>query len=190
MTTGNVDHESAPVATDSKICEACTLPKPLTNFRPSSWKNKDGSIRRGRAKACRSCERNSRTSTDKCGACARPAAPGHTCCETCLAAIRASAKKRAVLDRLAALTHYGLKCAYCGIDRFIFLTIDHINNDGHIGRKRKSKTGNTYRTGSGHHFYAWLRKNKYPIDFQTLCYNCNCVKAQIGEEALLAILKT
>jgi hypothetical protein len=63
--------------------------------------------------------------------------------------------------------HYGNKCACCGEKNIIFLTIDHINNDGKIHRK-KVKTRN---------FYDWLRARNYNVKgLQTLCWNCNVGK--------------
>lgn len=66
------------------------------------------------------------------------------------------------------LAYGGFKCACCGETEPRFLTIDHIENDGHIQRK-------VHRTGSC--FYRWLRKNGYPKGFQVLCMNCNFGKA-------------
>jgi hypothetical protein len=64
----------------------------------------------------------------------------------------------------------GYICACCGEMEETFLTIDHINNDGHIHRRdMASKKG-----GSG--FFAWLRKHKFPAGFQVLCRNCNWSK--------------
>lgn len=64
----------------------------------------------------------------------------------------------------------GYVCACCGETEETFLTLDHINNDGHIHRRdMASKKG-----GSG--FFAWLRKHKFPAGFQVLCRNCNWSK--------------
>jgi hypothetical protein len=75
--------------------------------------------------------------------------------------------------RLEVLTHYGgnpPKCACCGEDHILFLTLDHINNNGREERRKvlgKSATNSTS-------FYAWLIKNNFPEDYQVLCFNCNC----------------
>lgn len=71
--------------------------------------------------------------------------------------------------RRAALTYYGLICACCGESEYDFLTMDHID-----GRDKAN------RTMSGLKLYRWLRANNYPTGFQTLCYNCNCVKGHHG----------
>lgn len=62
----------------------------------------------------------------------------------------------------------GYKCACCGETEELFLTIDHINNDGARHRKelKKQKT----------YFYKWLWENNYPKGFQVLCHNCNVGK--------------
>lgn len=59
-------------------------------------------------------------------------------------------------------THYGNKCKCCGEQEPIFLTIDHINNDG-----------NKHRKVIGRKLYAWIVKNNFPDTFQILCFNCN-----------------
>lgn len=67
--------------------------------------------------------------------------------------------KRLIMD------HYGGKCDCCGITDIGLLTIDHINNDGNIHRKE---------SGCGNKIYRWLIKNKFPLGFHVLCWNCNC----------------
>ena len=70
------------------------------------------------------------------------------------------------------LTHYGngkLACVRCGESRMACLSIDHVNGSGF---KHRRKLG----IGSGKPFYLWLKKNDYPIGYQTLCMNCQFVK--------------
>ena len=50
----------------------------------------------------------------------------------------------------------GEQCACCGESQTLFLSIDHIHNDGAQERKSGAYKG----TGIG--FYQWLRKNKFP----------------------------
>jgi hypothetical protein len=69
------------------------------------------------------------------------------------------------------LEYYGngkLSCLCCGESIYEFLTIDHINNDGNEQRKIVRRTG--------HNIYRYLKKNNYPIGYQTLCFNCNSGK--------------
>ena len=70
------------------------------------------------------------------------------------------------------LYYYGngkLSCLCCGESEFKFLTIDHINNNGAKDRKIVRRTG--------HNLYRYLKKNKYPLGYQTLCFNCNSGRA-------------
>jgi hypothetical protein len=60
----------------------------------------------------------------------------------------------------------GYTCKCCGETEQMFLTIDHINNDGTSHRKK-------YNLTAGNQLYVWLRTNKYPPGFQVLCFNCN-----------------
>jgi hypothetical protein len=59
----------------------------------------------------------------------------------------------------------GYICRCCGETDPIFLTIDHVNNDGYVHRKQ-------FKTD----IYSWLRTNGYPSGFQVLCWNCNRAK--------------
>ena len=71
-------------------------------------------------------------------------------------------------QRQSVFKHYGVVCACCGEKEPLFLTIDHINNDGYLHRKGKDTSHNN--------IYYWLIKNNYPVGFQTLCMNCNTGK--------------
>jgi hypothetical protein len=63
---------------------------------------------------------------------------------------------------------YGNKCVCCGESEYIFLTMDHVQNDGN---KRRERYGNNnlkeYRTAI---------KEYQPEIYQVLCYNCNHAK--------------
>ena len=78
--------------------------------------------------------------------------------------------KREVFD------HYGGTCACCGESHLIFLTIDHVNNDGADHRRKQV----TKAPLLGKTMYRWLKKNNYPSGFQVLCFNCNFAKSQGG----------
>lgn len=73
----------------------------------------------------------------------------------------------------AAINAYGgYRCACCGETEPLFLTLDHINNDG--GKFRRE-------SGFLHHgakFYKWLKDNGYPSGYQVLCSNCNHGKSR------------
>jgi hypothetical protein len=83
---------------------------------------------------------------------------------------RRSHKKSRHHDKAVVHAAYGGKCACCGEKEPMFLTVDHINNDGHAERK-----SGLY--GSTERFYRWVIKNNFPDCYQLLCYNCNLGKA-------------
>lgn len=65
-------------------------------------------------------------------------------------------------------------CACCGETDAMFLTIDHVANDGAEMRRN----GTHGRGGTA--FYQWLRKSGFPPGFQVLCMNCNIGKHRNG----------
>jgi hypothetical protein len=67
----------------------------------------------------------------------------------------------------------GKRCACCGETEPLFLSIDHVNNDGAAHRKEIGEAGR-----GGMKVYRWLIKNGFPPGFQVLCMNCNCGKAR------------
>lgn len=67
--------------------------------------------------------------------------------------------------------HYGSRCACCGEKQIEFLTIDHINNDGHKQPIKERR-----------HLYNWLKQNNFPNGFQVLCFNCNLSKYYMAKE--------
>ena len=75
--------------------------------------------------------------------------------------------KKEVID------HYGGKCVCCGETELLFLTIDHINNNGAEQRLKNGLKG-----GSSDKSYRWIIKNDFPDDLQLLCWNCNCGRAR------------
>lgn len=69
--------------------------------------------------------------------------------------------------KVIVFNHYGNNCACCGESNRLFLTIDHINNDGYL-----------HREGSGQRFsgirlYCYIKANNFPATYQVLCMNCN-----------------
>lgn len=57
-----------------------------------------------------------------------------------------------------------LVCICCKESNVVFLTLDHIDQDGG-GKKRELL---------GYKFYRSIWLGKYPKRLQILCYNCNC----------------
>jgi hypothetical protein len=82
--------------------------------------------------------------------------------------LSAKAKQDRLNLKLEAFNAYGGRvCACCREDSVVFLTIDHINNDGNVHRKE---------IGGGSLIYRWLKQQNYPEGFQVLCRNCNWAK--------------
>lgn len=82
--------------------------------------------------------------------------------------------------RLKVLNHYTngkLICSKCGFSDERALTLDHINGDGGIERRKHSG-----KNIGGAEVYRQVIKNNYPIGFQILCMNCNMIKAKENKE--------
>lgn len=73
--------------------------------------------------------------------------------------------------------HYGNSCACCGETGFLFLSMDHVENDG--AEHRRKIWGSPVR-GCGYAMYSWLRRNNYPAGFQILCGTCQQGKKMNG----------
>ena len=78
----------------------------------------------------------------------------------------------------AMMAYGGYHCACCGETEPMFLSLDHVNNDGAEHRRELGYDGNG--KGASSATLSWLRKNNYPEGFQILCMNCNCGKARNG----------
>jgi len=80
------------------------------------------------------------------------------------ARFKISSKLFFINQRKKLLEIYGDKCACCGEDNPLFLTLDHINNDGAKHKKRVGRNN------------IWRDVIKHPdkTKYQTLCFNCNC----------------
>ena len=86
-------------------------------------------------------------------------------------------KERTKLKNRIYLAYGGYICNCCGETEPLFLTIDHVNNDGANHRRELSKDG---KAGDSQAVYRWIEKNNYPIGFQILCHNCNSGKFRNG----------
>ena len=83
-------------------------------------------------------------------------------------------KRRREVRDLVYRTYGGYRCACCGETERMFLTIDHVANDG-----AEMRRNGTHSRG-GTQFYQWLRKRGFPVGFQVLCMNCNVGKHRNG----------
>lgn len=86
--------------------------------------------------------------------------------------VKAKQRERNKMVRLTVLEHYGGKCVCCGEDRYEFLAIDHINNDGKKDRDV---------AGTGTSFFYWVIKENYPDNLRILCHNCNMARHIYGK---------
>lgn len=72
------------------------------------------------------------------------------------------------------LNIYGQECICCKENTIRFLSVDHINSDGH---KEKSKDGTRIR---GEALYRKLLRDGKRNDIQILCFNCNIGRQNNG----------
>jgi len=85
---------------------------------------------------------------------------------------KAREAKARVDIKIETLTHYGddrLACVMCGESRLACLSLDHIDGSGRSHKKGLNRYG--YR------FYILLKRQGFPKGYQTLCMNCQFVKA-------------
>lgn len=76
-----------------------------------------------------------------------------------------------VEDKLKVFEAYGgCYCNCCGQGNQIFLSVDHIKNDG---AKHRQSMYKTIQSRPGGNIYTWLIARNYPEGFQVLCHNCN-----------------
>jgi hypothetical protein len=83
--------------------------------------------------------------------------------------------KRRIKIRIQALKIYGGEnpsCYCCGENKYEFLALDHINDNGNEQRK-KSQGGSTA-------LLIWLKKNNWPSGLRVCCYNCNLAREFYG----------
>jgi len=89
-------------------------------------------------------------------------------------------KQHEVKLKMEVLTHYGggkLACVRCGFSDVRALCLDHINsNSAHPIRNRKGERP-LPSLWSPRKLRARLKRLGFPEGFQTLCANCNLVKA-------------
>lgn len=83
--------------------------------------------------------------------------------------VNAGVKRRRMEAREKLLDYLGRKCVICGYNDVRALVFDHINNDGHIHRKKHGNTSNEYIRYSKDLEYA-------KTIIQVLCANCNTIK--------------
>ena len=84
--------------------------------------------------------------------------------------------KTSKICRLALYVLMGNKCVCCGENNPIYFHIDHVKNDGYLGRGSSNSGKRKYKTSK-------VNKKTYlanPKKFQILCANCNWAKHMNG----------
>lgn len=110
-----------------------------------------------------------------CRYCGKKPLPGYKFCEYHTEYLRLRHKNKRDEIRSDVYFHYGNKCSCCGETNSLFLTLDHVNNDG--ANHRRTLYGETQKA-SWSSFYKWIIENDYPKSIQLLCANCNLGKAR------------
>lgn len=148
---------------ESGLCGQCS--RPAVEGRTLCRQCKESTTRRGRKYYARL------RGLGLCCNCKVNRVKKGTWCESCKS-VKATQR---IAVRKVVFNHYGLRCACCGEDDFLALTIDHIRNNGAAHRRALRPEGS--RFSGGQTFYLWLIKHGLPVGYQTLCFNCNCIKS-------------
>lgn len=152
---------------DYKTCSQCGQEKPTTEFYR---RNEHRPRKTGFRSPCKMCRRKYNKTRNLKKAAERNRLYRKRNPEKHKAAAR---KKRERLKDEVFAAYGGYVCACCGEIEPLFMTIDHINDNGAEHRKELFKGK---RNGNG--FYLWLKKHNYPKGFRVLCFNCNCGRAR------------
>ena len=87
----------------------------------------------------------------------------------------AYARKRRVDLKEIVYGHYGWLCNCCGETEPLFLSIDHVNNDG-ANHRRNMNGGKSQTNGADLTVYREIIRSDFPDTYQILCFNCNTGK--------------
>lgn len=140
-----------------RICPSCGKPNITTKSRCSKCTEK-------RKKKSTDYNKRRREEAKRLGLCCsckkRPARKDKKTCQAC----SDRALKRHQDRKELVFQHYGRVCSCCGEAEPLFLSVDHVDNNGATHRKA---------IGGGSATYKWLIDNGFPDGFQVLCRNCN-----------------
>jgi len=145
-----------------KFCSQCNMPLAdgATNKRCDKCERQHARKKKNFYEKCRAL--------GLCVKCGAKAQKGSVCNEC---------KQKRIENRMAikeeTIKAYGGKCVCCGETDLLFLTLDHVYNDGSQHRKKLMALGNT--------FYLKMRTLGYPkYGLQVLCWNCHYAKTYFG----------
>lgn len=154
------------MAAETKICTKCGDEKSLTEYYLSGYTSK--------------CTGNP-TYQSRCIECVNDAAKLYAKSPTgkrvyktyrsltkVKAAVRLSTRKATIRLREELFHGYGTRCQCCGESNPVFLTLDHIHNDGYVERKIRHT----------HKIWRAVIAAGFPKDYRLLCYNCNCGRSR------------
>lgn len=108
---------------------------------------------------------------DLCTKCGRQRDSEYSKCSHCRLQMSEYARQHKLDVRDELINYYSNgtnECACCGEKEPMFLSLDHINNDGYIHRKEIG--------GYGSVFYRKIKNEGFPEGLQVLCFNCNMGK--------------
>jgi hypothetical protein len=72
----------------------------------------------------------------------------------------------------AAYGGYKCNCSGCVVTEPLFLTLDHVKDDGQKAIKQ-------HGSERGRKMWTWIKKHNFPKGmFQVMCFNCNCGRAR------------
>jgi hypothetical protein len=143
------------------VCLVCAGPRDSVFLGCSDCRQKSNKI------VMRILRRNIRNG--KC-ACGKTRLKEKMVCKKC-ASVSKLRQRRLKKEVIAG---YGGCCACCGEKQWQFLSVDHKKNDG---AKRRRERG---RAETSSTLYRRLIKEKFPSDYQILCFNCNMALGFFG----------
>lgn len=163
-----------PNQVQMRTCTKCGETKPVGEFSKKHYPwNEDGKVLQGQCKECRNAYFREYRSRDREKYRVLSLDRYHRkVAEDPSYRGLLSSRKKSRDDRNkhdAFMAYGGYVCSCCGETEVMFLSIDHVNNDGYSMRKTHGHSGR---------FYSWLKRNEYPSGFQILCMNCQTGKAR------------
>ena len=140
----------------TKICRECGAEKSVSEFNKTNKIFSNYGVSKGCKPYCKSCDREIKRKWRQDNV------------------LRLRQKEKQFRNDLKSrvIKALGNQCACCGELNKEFLTVDHINGDGHLHRKEKSSSVCVHKD---------IENQGFPRDkYRVLCMNCNCSIAWFG----------